>query len=559
MDDNWFIVENPVVNEARFGDAFTQASWPDALEGTGNYRPLALSSYAIEWALWGESPFGYHLVSVLANAAVALLAFLVLRGLFSSPAAAGVGAIFFAIHPVHVEAVANVMGRSELYAALGYLGAVLVYERWKPTGPARGVRLLAILLLYVVALLGKEIAVTLPAMLIVLEVYREHGDDWRQRLWRESPTFVAAFAVLGCYVLIRAGVLGALTGESAAAGLASLETGPRLLTAVSVWPHYLRLLFFPLDLSADYSPAVLLPTATVGPGVLAGLFVLIALVLGAIVGRTRAPALGLACAWFLVAISPVSNLVVRSDILLAERTLFLPSFAAAIGVAWIATHLLDGSEQAHLRRRAFAGLVVVGLLLAARTVTRNPTWSDTFTVLATLNEDHPESWMAVRFRATGLARVGELDLARQAWDATVEVAPDHYQVLVEAAAFHEGLGHRDRSERLLDDAIALLPSHPVAYRRVAEYRIRRGDGRGAHAAAVAGLRAARGDRELWALLSETYVMKADLEAAVRARRASLGQEETEAGWIRLAELYEALQRPEDASRARRAAQRLNRG
>ena len=113
--------------------------------------------------------------------------------------------------------------------------------------------------------------------------------------------------------------------------------------------------------------------------------------------------------------------------------------------------------------------------------------------------------------------------------------------------------------KIADEAITLLPTHPVAYQRVAEYRIRRGDGRGAHAAAVVGLRSARPDRELWALLSETYVMKSDLEAAVRARRASIGQQETEAGWRRLAELYDALQRPIDATRAREAAQRLNRG
>ena len=304
---------------------------------------------------------------------------------------------------------------------------------------------------------------------------------------------------------------------------------------------------------------MLIPSTTVNGAVLLGAVLLLAVVGGAIAGWLRAPLAGLACAWFVIAISPVSNLVVRSDILLAERTLFLPSFGAAIAVAWLAERVQASDRAAPGRRAAVAVAAIALVLLTARTVTRNTTWVDSFTVFATLNEDHPESWMAWRLRATGLSRVGETAQAADAWETAMQIAPDHYQLLVDAAEFYEGAGRPDRSEALLDDAIALVPRHPVAYQRVAEYRIRRGDGRGAHAAAVAGLRTARPDRELWALLSETYVMKADLEAAVRARRASIGHEETSAGWLRLAELYDALERPTDANAAREAAQRLTRG
>ncbi len=559
LDDNWFLVENPVVTEARFSDAFLRASWPGALEGTGNYRPLALSSFALEWSLWGDAPMGYHVVSVLVNGLVAVLAFFLLRAFFT-PFAAGLGAVFFAIHPVHVEAVANVMGRSELYAALGYFGACLVYQYWRPTGHVRGARLLAILLLFLVALGGKEIAVTLPAMLLALEVYGGGTTDVVRRLRREALTYIGVFALMACYVVIRWNVLGDVTGESAAAGLASLDARGRVLTALAVWPHYLRLLFFPLDLSADYSPAVLMPRTSVDDMVLLGGAILIATCCVAVLAWRRAPLIGFACAWFVIAISPVSNLVVRADVLLAERTLFLPSFGAALAVAWVTRAVLErpaGTPAA--RRVAIAGAVVVGVLLSARTVTRNPTWFDTITVFETLNEEHPESWMTWRIRAIGLDSRGESDRAAEAWETALSIAPDHYQLLVDAAEFFERTGQPERSERLLDRAVELLPGHPVAYQRLAEYRIRRGDGRGAHAAAAVGLRAARPDPEIWALLSETYVMKADLEAAVRARRASIDEEETEAGWLRLADLYDALGRREDADVARRAALQLRRG
>jgi hypothetical protein len=123
FDDNWFIVLNDVVTEARYSDAFTEPAWPGAREGTGNYRPVQLSSFALEWSLWGGSTVGFHVVSVAAHVGVSLLVLAVLSH-FVALEAALVGALFFAVHPVHVEAVANVMGRSELYAALGYLGRV---------------------------------------------------------------------------------------------------------------------------------------------------------------------------------------------------------------------------------------------------------------------------------------------------------------------------------------------------------------------------------------------------------------------------------------------------
>ena len=199
------------MTEGRVIDAWTTASWPDALEGTGNYRPVALTSYALEWSLWGDHPLGYHAVSVVANAVVAVLAFLLLRAFFS-PLAAGAGATFFAVHPVHVEAVANVMGRSELYAALGYLGACLVYWWWRPEGGRRGLRLVAILALFLLALGGKEIAVTLPAMLMALEAYGSERREVWSRLRGEAPTYAATFATLVCYVLVRWSILGDVDG-----------------------------------------------------------------------------------------------------------------------------------------------------------------------------------------------------------------------------------------------------------------------------------------------------------------------------------------------------------
>lgn len=558
LDDNWFIAENPVVHEARFGEAFTQAAWPGAVEGVGNYRPLALSSFAVEWALWGDATLGFHAMSVLSHALVALLVLALLTGFVSLPAAL-VGALFFAVHPVHSEAVANVMGRSELYAALAYLGACLVYLDVRHVGPwARGARLLLLMALFLVALGAKEIAVTLPGVLVVLEVYRQGARPLRARLVGEALTYFALIAVLACYVLVRWNVLGDLTGESAAAGLLSLSPYARILTALTVWTHYLRLIVFPFDLVADYGPNVLRTTASVTPGVVLGAMLLIGAVATACALRRRSPTAALGFAWFVVAISPVSNLIVRSDILLAERTLYLPSVGAAFVAAAVAAHVM-AIESSSVRRILTTVAFAVGALFMARTVDRNPSWLDTFSVLSTLAIEHPESWVSARTHAISLSGIGDHEGASRAYEAAIEIAPDHYQLLVEAAVFYAEIGRDDHAEELLLQAITLMPQHPEAYRRLGEQRLVRGRGREAHAVALEGLLRSRDDAGLWAVLSESYVAKGDLEAAARARRTALGRDSLSVtGWSRLAELYEAMDRLADAAAARTRAAELDR-
>ena len=125
-DDNTIIVGSPVVTEGRVVDALTSSYWPQAVGGAGLYRPVTLSSFALEWGLWNGHPAGFHLVNLAVHSAVSLLVFLLLLPV-SATLPALVGGVLFAVHPVHSEAVANVVGRSELYSALFVLGACLLF------------------------------------------------------------------------------------------------------------------------------------------------------------------------------------------------------------------------------------------------------------------------------------------------------------------------------------------------------------------------------------------------------------------------------------------------
>ncbi|HSG07814.1 MAG TPA: hypothetical protein VLA36_05640 [Longimicrobiales bacterium] len=553
-DDNAIIAHNPVVTEGRVSEALLGPYWNAAPEGGRLYRPVTLGSFVAEWKLWGGSPLGFHAANVLGQVVVSLLV-LALLGTLVPVIPAIAGAVLFAVHPVHVEAVANVVGRAEIYAAIPYLLACLIFvlPRFR-SGEIRAVRLCLISLLYLIGLGAKESAVTLPGALLVLEWMRRSELPFARRIVADLPLFASLTAVLGGYLVLRVSVLGSLAGESMAPALMGVDTFERLLTAVSLWPEYVRLLLLPVSLSADYSPAVLLVARQIDPGVVLGLLTLGAVVgLGWMAWRRGAPLVAGGMAWFALTILPVSNVFFAAGLLLGERTLYLPSVGLSMAVAGV-WPLLAGSPSRRVRRATLAVAAFAGLGLLTKTVLRNPTWYSTFTVLSTLAQDHPESALAVRTRAAGLDRVGEPDAAAEMWRMATSLLPNHYGMLVEAARFFGKVGLWGEADSLLSRAIAVSPSDPIAYQVRAEHLLRQGLGREAHRRALQGLAAAGPDRALWALVSESYVAKGDLDAAVRARHAALAQDPTSAqDWGRLADLLEAMDRPEEAKAARARA------
>jgi tetratricopeptide (TPR) repeat protein len=559
-DDNLIIARNPVVTEGQWGDALLGPYWHWAGEGSGLYRPVTVGAYTAQWALWGGRPLGFHAVNVALHVGVSLLV-LELLLLFVPVPGAAAGALLFAVHPVHVEAVANVVGFAELVAAAAVLAACLLYLRGEAWSPGwRAARLAGLSVLYVVGLGAKEIAVTLPGLLVLLELYRRSEEPLADRLRRLLPVLISLTAVLGAYLVLRASVLGTVAGEVPAPALRGLSGTERVLTALTVWPEYLRLMVFPLDLSADYAPAVLLVSRTVDAAVLLGAGVLVAWLAAAAALRRRAPVIALGMAWFVVAVLPVSNLLLPAGVLLAERTLYLPSVGVALVGAGLTMQLLRATEGRPSWRRRGVGLAM-GLVLAGfmiRTVLRVPAWLDTYTVLNTLAAEHPESYLALRGRASGLDRVGEKEEAARYYELAVRLAPRNYALLVEAAEFYGRLGRDGRGEQLLRQAMALTPDQVPAYQLLAEQLLREGKGREAHRVALEGIAHAGPARVLWDAVSEAYVARGDLEAAVRARRAALGLDPTAASdWRRLADLLDAQGRIGEAARARAHSESLD--
>ncbi|MBL8961715.1 MAG: hypothetical protein JNJ98_17780 [Gemmatimonadetes bacterium] len=383
LDDRGIILQNTLVQEPGTAwRAFLSPYWP-ADVGGGQYRPLGILSFALDHALAGNNATWFHLVNVAWHAAAAAL--LALLGVQLGGAAVGtVAGLLFAIHPVHVEAVANVVGRLELMAASFGLATLLLHRR----------RSAWAWVTFAAALGSKEGAVVVPLLAALVD--RIPGGDTR----RARPLFLGYAAVAVAWGSSMAFALRDATLSTKSAVFVGLPIGDRLLTVVSIVPHYVRLLLVPAQLSADYEPGVLEAARTITPMVLAGAFLVALAGWGLYRAWRRAPLLAVAIGWSIVAIGPVSNVVVVTGVALAERTLYLASAGVALGLAWLAMHPATPGV---------ASRVVIALLLlagAARTWTRTPTWRDSRTFALQLLEDHPESyhghWVAARvLRAAG--------------------------------------------------------------------------------------------------------------------------------------------------------------
>ena len=546
FDDLSIIVQNTSIQDlGSLPEALVSPYWPNEYgQALGLWRPLATAFYGLQWALWGENPAMFHVMNVLLHGVVTALVVLVLAEL-APLALAFVAGLLFAAHPVHVEAVANVVGLAEVLSSVLFLGACLVFLR-------AGERIAlvpgaAITLLFVLAFLAKESAVTLPGVLFLLDGARDNVGfkealSYVRRRW---AIYVSLAAATGLILIARYAVLGSVASPLAPLGAALLQDDvSRIWTVASTWPHYFRLLFFPLDLSVDYAPAVLpLAFDWTGSGVLGALLLLGTLGLALrlwgtqtlAADRTPPRLFSFGVLWLVITMSPVSNVLFLSGVLLAERTFYLPSVGFVALLAWVGVEL-----HKERRRVAKAALIVVLMLMSLRTVTRNATWRNNFSVFDTLIREHPESGRAQWLLGDALHIVGNRKEGNAAYRITISLLNGSYPVLVEVGRRLVVHGQRDAAKALFLRAWDEYPDKGIAPQLLAGLFYAERDYPAAIEAAEAAI-AYYDSQDLLSnhLLAHSLAAEGRWEESVQARRVTIeaGDGHRWQQWFWLAEAY----------------------
>jgi protein O-mannosyl-transferase len=458
LDDVYIVQHNPRVHALRdLGGIWATPYWPFYGDELGLYRPLAIFAYAIEWAIGDGAPWVFHLANILLHAGVAILVYLLVRRLVSATAGF-IGGMLFAIHPVHTEAVANIVGQAELIAAATVLAACVLHVT-RPGAAVDWKRRLAYVALLLTGMLAKESAIVLPGLLVALDLATGRVQLTR-RGWLDYgramalPLFLIVATTLA-YIILRISIIGSLGGVAAAPNLPFLRTEYRVWVAFRAWPEYVRLLFFPADLSSDYSPGVILPVEGLTPMTALGLGLLLVTAVLALLTPLW-PGAGLPAAFFLISIMPVSNLLLPIGVVVAERVLYLPSVAVSLaaGYAWAA---LGTAANVRARRIALAAAALAGVAMSVHVVQRNPDWRDTAAVWQALVRDHPESYRAQIVNSVGALQSGNRELARQYLELAYRIWPSDPLMLTDLAALAIADADYTTAIALLEDSKSIAP------------------------------------------------------------------------------------------------------
>src|SRR4029079_1922216 len=333
LDDVHIIVENARVHTLdSFWRLFGQTYWPPE-EGASLYRPLTMLAFALHWTVGSGSPLVFHVFSSVLFAATCV-AFYLLVDELTTPATALIAGALFAVHPVHVEVFANVVGQAEMWVGLLVFIATRQYVRARRRGDLRPVDIASISFMYIAACLFKEHAIVLPAILAAADVlFLGHSEHFTQRTMKLIPLVGALVITAVVFVVIRTVVTGGFRAGGSNELFRGQSFAARLLTMLTVIVEWVRLFFWPADLSADYSfPRTRIATE-LSADMLPGLLVLIGLaVVGCRVRKTN-PVITFALAWVVITLAIPSNLFIVTGFVLAERTLFLASAGVLMMVA----------------------------------------------------------------------------------------------------------------------------------------------------------------------------------------------------------------------------------
>jgi protein O-mannosyl-transferase len=414
---------------------------------SGNYIPLTMTGYALEYHAAGPDPQGYHTVNVILHILNIILVFwftwlLSGRKLLIS----GIVALFFGIHPMRVESVAWVSELKDLlYSFFFICGLITYYKYLKPKNERSQNWFLVVTYVFaMLSVLSKPAAIVFPLVLLLLDFYSKRKFD--KRVWLEKlPLFLISF-IFG-YVAVRAQQADHLINHN-------YPFGQRLLFASWSFLDYMVKLFFPVNLSVFYPYPKF--TGTSLPYIFYVAPIGVALVSYGIY-RTlkyqRVVAFGFL--FFSVNLILVLQLIAVGNALMADRYTYIPSiglfFLMAVGFDW-----LINSHRPQLKvwkPVAVAALSVFGTACCYITYARCQVWENLHTIAADMMDKFPDDPVAENNKGLSLMQQGKYSESVPMFSRAIETKPDFIGAYGNLAGAYLALHDTDNALRIINLAI----------------------------------------------------------------------------------------------------------
>ena len=489
-DDGEYVLNNPYIRSIGLG--FLRWAFFDF--HASNWHPLTWISHAIDYAVWGANPLGHHLTSVILHAVNAFLVVVLIMRLQEAATAttpsgqetsvldehgmlitAGVTGLLFGLHPVHVESVAWIAERKDLLCALFFLLSIAGYVKYvtvignEPID--QGVRTrfvkkeyLLSLGFFILALMSKPMAVSLPVVLMILDWYpfrrlRSVKTAWI--LLVEKLPFIT-FSLISSVLTVLAQRAGGAIIEIQALPLSS-----RLLVAAQSLLMYLWKMAVPRDLIPYYPYPKNISFAS-----LEFLFA-IALVIGITIFciiLAKRHRLGLAVwGYYVVTLLPVIGIVQVGSQSMADRYTYLPSLAPfliiAVGTSWGYNKVtrLNWSRSVIMILFLSAGIVIFAGL-SFLSIRQMPVWKSGLSVWSFVIEKEPEK-VSIAYTNLGSAyqKMGQYGKAMENYDKAITLDPNDYLAYTNRGVIFDRLGQFDKALESYKKAVISNPGDYKAY------------------------------------------------------------------------------------------------
>ncbi|MGD8237562.1 MAG: tetratricopeptide repeat protein [Armatimonadota bacterium] len=531
------------------------------------YRPLPELLFAVDYAVWGLNPIGYHAVNIAVHAINCVLLYALAHRILRTRVGAMFCALLFAAHPVHVEAVVWAKARSELLALLFVLAAILLYDRYlsRPADSRRVHLHVLSIAAFALALTCKASAAVLPALLLLY-------------VWCVVPRWRWRRGVLGLVPL--AGIVGAFFAVKAPLpyipGPLHMVGGSPALTGIAALGIYMKLLLAPAGLCAHHS--VHTARTVFDPSVLRGLALSAALVAGGLVAARRSRAAFFAVGWTIVALAPLSVLE-----LMGRRVGELRAYAPSVGFCLVVAFLLSSIAtvaptrvpRASLARLAAALCAFLVITYTALSALRTLDWADEVHLwhdtvaknpgswhgLAGLSEEYIQRGMydearpllerlvrldptprAAWYRlATVYQETGRPGAAAKVYNRLVAEDPDDGRAWAALGALLGKTGEHSRAMAHFERALRVSPGSAYVHRHLGAYYTNTGRYREALAEMSEALRLKPDSPSTLHLMGAVYdAMGSPAQALEYYRRSTQLRPESVATWLSLAACYERL-------------------
>lgn len=444
-DDHLLIVRSNFIKSWKNFPAIFSAAYLTSAEdaylvesdfGSGEvtYRPVVTATYFLDYALWKLNAFGYHLTNLVIHIVNVILLYVLAKFIIKNQKWSLLAAAVFAIHPVPSEAVYNISFREELLAFFFFLLSLILFIKMNSyAGRSKKVIYSISLASFSLALFSKEMAITLPIILVLYDYYFVYEKGWGSFLRRFKSYYVGYIMVSVFYLWIWFFVMPSKNELIVLGGLNAYKT---FLTMAKIFGIYIFWLFIPIGIHATIPDASIFEHSFFTPGVVASILLIVGCIFYAFKLRRQKKIVSFAIFWFFITLLPVSNVISIQNIM-ASRYLYIPMVGFCLLIAFffkkIATYRLRQISPRFLQKALVLSIVGLVVAYSVSTVIRGFTWKNGHTFFMELEAYYPHKSWVHKGLATSYFSKGMWDEAICEYKQAKELNPFDFEN-------HESLG-----------------------------------------------------------------------------------------------------------------------